>query len=130
MPDRSPQFALDRLVGADHQRVVVIVGGEIDLATGSRLTRILRDAQLEARHVVLDLHRSTFIDTGGVRVLLAAQARARATAGTFAICRPPPHVRRMLRLMGADRLLVVSFPGPDGTTPFVRAAVSSAAPLA
>lgn len=128
MSDRSAQFACDRHVGADHQRIVVTVGGEIDLVTGSQLTRVLREAQLEARHVVLDLHGSTFIDTGGVRILIAAQARARATAGTFAICRPPPHARRLLRLMGAERsLLVISLPEPGETTPSVRGEVSSTA---
>lgn len=85
------------------ERVTAV--GEIDLATGWRLTDALREAQARAQSVVLDLSGATFIDAGGVRILLAAAARARAASGTFAIAHPTWPVERVLQLVGADLAL-------------------------
>lgn len=98
-------FGCERLVAPDHQRVVVT--GEIDIATRQQLSNALREAQERSRHVVLDLAEATFIDTSGARVLLAAAAHARATAGAFEVVRPSAAVTRLLALIGADRALEV-----------------------
>jgi hypothetical protein len=65
----------------------------------------LRAARADARHVVLDLGGTTFIDMSGVRILLAAAEHAHAAAGTFEIVHPTAPVTRMLTLTGADRAL-------------------------
>lgn len=54
---------------------------------------------------MLDLQGTTFIDMGGVRILLAAAEHARAAAGTFEIVHLTAPVTRMLTLTGADRAL-------------------------
>lgn len=103
----------------------VFAVGEIDLATGPRLTDALRGAQARAQRVVLDLSGTTFIDAGGVRILLAADRRACAASGTFAIARPTSLVQRVLQLVGADRSLVIlrhGVPPPELATP-IRSAV-------
>lgn len=92
------------------ERDEVVAIGEIDIGSAPRLRNVLREAQARARHVVLDLDGMSFIDANGARILLAAEARARATAGTFAIARPTPHVLRLLQLVGADRLLTTVEP--------------------
>lgn len=84
--------------------------GEIDLATGSRLTEALRAAQAHEQSVVLDLSGATFIDAGGARILLAADRRARVKDATFAIAHLTAPVERLLRLVGADRVLVILRP--------------------
>ena len=89
-----------RSLSGDCQHVVAI--GEIDIATGPHLTETLHEAQTDALHVVLDLGRTTFIDAGGAHILLAAHARARATAATFAITGATAPVMRLLALVGAD----------------------------
>ncbi len=102
MPSCSTQpFDCEPVVAPDHERVVVV--GEIDIATWQRLTDALRVAQERSRHVVLDLAGTTFIDTGGARVLLAATVHARETGGTLEIVRPSAAVTRLLALVGADR---------------------------
>jgi anti-anti-sigma factor len=93
------------IVAPGYERVSVV--GEIDLATGSQLADVLCAAQARAQRVVLDMGGATFIDVGGVRVLLAADLRARAQAGTFAIARPTSSVERVLHLVGADRALAI-----------------------
>lgn len=92
-----------RPVAPGCERVTAV--GEIDLATGPRLTDALREAQARAQSVVLDLSGATFIDASGVRILLAADRRARAASGTFAIAHPSWPVERVLQLVGADRAL-------------------------
>jgi anti-anti-sigma factor len=102
--------------------------GEIDLATGSRLTDALCGAQARAQSVLLDLSAATFIDAGGVRILLAADMRAREASGTFAIAHPTSPVERVLQLMGADRVLTIRRPGilsPKPATP-IRSTTASA----
>lgn len=101
MPDCSiVPFRCDRHpVSDDCQHVVAI--GEIDLATGPHLTRVLRDAQAHARHVVLDLGRTTFMDAGGARILRDADARTGAMAGTFVVAAATAPVLRLLALVGA-----------------------------
>jgi anti-anti-sigma factor len=102
--DSSVPFSCECQVVAANQRRVVVLG-EIDLATSPRLTRVLREAQHAGHPVVLDLGGTTFIDTGGARILLDADARARATASTFTIVHAGPQVERLLRLVGAQRAL-------------------------
>lgn len=109
------------------ERVTAI--GEIDLATGSRLTDALREAQARAQSVVLDLSAATFIDAGGARILLAADARARASSGSFAIVHPTLAVKRLLQLVGADRALAILRPGvrpPEISTPIPSAVMPPA----
>jgi anti-anti-sigma factor len=97
-------FSCERhAVGADHQHVVAV--GEIDVATGPRLTHVLHEAHVRARHIVLDLDGTTFIDAAGGRILLAAAAHARITTGTFRIVTPRAAVTRLLGLIGADLAL-------------------------
>lgn len=102
--------------GTDREHVVAV--GEIDVASSPQLAAVLRDAQTNARCVVLDLGRTTFIDAGGVRVLLAADARARARADSFSVACPTSAVWRLMRLVGADRTLrtnpVLDFPQRAG----------------
>lgn len=115
-------------VAPGYERVSAV--GEIDLATGSRLTDALRGAQARAQSVVLDLSAATFIDAGGVRILLAADTRARAASGTFAIANPTSPVERVLQLVGADRVLAVRRPGifsPEPATPLGSTAASAIA---
>ena len=114
----------ERRAGAPgHQHVVAT--GEVDLATGPRLAEALRSAQADARHVVLDLEGTTFMDMSGIRILLAAAEHARATAGTFEVVHATRLVARLLALTGADRALArpaVSFPPAKGAGDGARAA--------
>jgi anti-anti-sigma factor len=94
-----PRFSCARqTVSGDRQHVVAV--GEIDLASGPRLTGILREAQRDARHVELDLSRTTFIDASGARILLDARVQARANAATFEITGLTSPVRRLMDLIG------------------------------
>jgi anti-sigma B factor antagonist len=73
----------------------------MDLASGPRLAATLREAQLEARMVVVDLRELTFIDSSGVHVILAAADRARQEGGRLMLVRGPVQVDRVFTLTGA-----------------------------
>ena len=117
-----------RSVALGYERVSAV--GEIDLATGAWLTDALQEAQARAQSVVLDLSAATFIDAGGVRILLAADTRARAASGTFAIADPTSPVERVLQLVGADRVLAILRPGILSLEPATPIRSTAAAAIA
>jgi anti-anti-sigma factor len=104
-------FRCERHFDGDRQHVVAI--GEIDVATGPYLTDVIRAVQAHALHVVLDLDQTTFIDAGGARILLAADARARAATATFAISGATAPVVRLLALIGAKLTIADSTSPPS-----------------
>jgi anti-anti-sigma factor len=53
------------------------------------------------RHVVLDLRRVTFLDVAGLRTILLANERARATAVELLVVRPRGFANRVFTLTRA-----------------------------
>jgi anti-anti-sigma factor len=84
---------------------IVAASGDLDLSTAPDLERSLLGVQSDARRVVLDLRGVSFMDSSGLRVILAADARARASGGRFVIVRGPPGVHRVFELTLLDRRL-------------------------
>jgi anti-anti-sigma factor len=88
-----------RGVGA---RSIVMVDGEIDLATAP----VLLDALLNAiagrgkKCVVADLTRVDFIDSSGVHALVVAQHTARARGADLIVRGPKPNVALVFELLG------------------------------
>jgi anti-anti-sigma factor len=72
--------------------------GELDLVTAPQLGQVLREAQLSARLVVLDLRELTFMDSSGVHVILDAASGARQASGRLILVRGPAHIDRLLAL--------------------------------
>ncbi|HEX5780441.1 MAG TPA: STAS domain-containing protein [Solirubrobacteraceae bacterium] len=87
-------------------RVVLAIGGEVDLATSPEL-RLAIDAALDsgAAELCLDLCATSFMDSSGLHVLFDSQVRASALKRRLRIICPPGPVRRLFELSGfADRL--------------------------
>ena len=64
---------------SDHDgRAVVVTRGELDLATAPELEAAHPGALDGGQDVVVDLRELEFMDSTGLRVLVAAHARARA----------------------------------------------------
>ena len=77
----------------------VVLEGELDLATAPTLELELDRLDWRSGLVLVDLRRLTFIDLAGMRILLAAHARARRHGGELAIVRGPRIVERLVRLL-------------------------------
>jgi anti-anti-sigma factor len=67
----------------------VRVAGRLDLAAVPQLVRVLRQAQLKARLVVLDLRELVLMDRTGVHVIVNASIRARRLGGRLVLLRVP-----------------------------------------
>jgi anti-anti-sigma factor len=90
---------------ADRDVVSVSATGELDLSTAPELEHSLVASQTDGRHVVLDLRGVTFMDSSGLRVILAADARARSSGARFVLVQGPPSVQRVFQLTLLDRRL-------------------------
>ena len=97
-------FAVERR-DEGHQTVLELAG-EFDLAAEPLLTREL-EAALPAPTLVLDLRRVTFMDSTGLRLLLEADARARANGDRCLVVRGPGVHRVIEEGLLASRLEVV-----------------------
>lgn len=80
--------------------------GEIDLATVPELEarlRELRDSGFES--ILLDLRESTFLDSSGLRLILAWDADAQRDGFRFGVVAGPPAVQRVFDVTGVlDRV--------------------------
>jgi anti-sigma B factor antagonist len=95
---------------------VVVVRGEIDLATADAVRADLRVASERAETVVLDLREVAFMDTQGLTVVIEAQQAAENDGTRFAITRAPDHVHRLFDMIGlTPRLTVVDDPAAAGS---------------
>lgn len=80
-------------------QIVVLLNGELDLASAPDLERELREAEAEnPTRVVIDLSGLGFMDSTGLQALL--RTRERASGGTYelALRRGPHQVQRVFEL--------------------------------
>lgn len=78
----------------------VHVRGELDLSTLTLFRETLRDAQLNAHTVSIDLQGLEFIDCPGLGTIVDADARARRQGGRLILVRGSGQVDRVLALTG------------------------------
>jgi anti-anti-sigma factor len=88
----------------DGRRLLAAVRGELDLATAPQLEAVVLEALDAGGRVLVDLHELDFMDSTGVRVLVAAHTRAEGDRERFAIVRPPrgSEVARIIEVSGLD----------------------------
>lgn len=86
---------------------VVAVEGEVDLASAPTLRRHFEEAAEAGNQVVADLTSVKFMDSTGLRVLIAAHQEMEADAGKFAVVPGQGPVARLLSLTGVDQKLSV-----------------------
>jgi anti-anti-sigma factor len=91
----------------DGGRVLVTVGGELDLAGADRLWKSVEDLFEPGTTVVLDGTGLVFLDSTGLRVLIRAAQLAAAEGAGFRFVAPHPAVQRVLELSGTSGLLGV-----------------------
>ena len=80
---------------------LVTVRGEVDLATAPELETCIQKAyEGNTKSVVLDLEALSFIDSSGLRVLVAISKEARARDASLMLRNVPRHAQRVLDLTG------------------------------
>jgi anti-sigma B factor antagonist len=98
--------------------VLVEIEGDFDLQVGERVAdELARIESKEPELLVLDLHRVSFLDSTGMGIVAAAQARATEAGRRFVVVRPPAGVIRAFEISGlTEHLTMVG----DATEVFPR----------
>jgi anti-sigma B factor antagonist len=78
----------------------VQVMGELDIASAAKLVEALNAALSNARLVVVDLSRLTFIDCTGLGAIVAVHDRARRSQRTLVLSSATAQVKRLLDITG------------------------------
>jgi anti-anti-sigma factor len=81
---------------------IAVVGGEIDIATVSRLRERLFELAASGHPVVVDLEQVSFIDSAGLAALVGTAKRATAHGGSLRVICARPQTRQLFRLTGLD----------------------------
>jgi anti-sigma B factor antagonist len=97
----------------EKDRAVLSLAGELDLASAPLLQNEIESPELTtAAMVVLDLQELKFLDSTGLRVLLAAHERSRERGQEFAITRSSQQVQRLLSITRVgEHLRTIASPG-------------------
>ena len=88
----------------------VTVAGELDIATAPELIEAIDNAAaMSAAHVVVDLLRTSFIDSTGLTTLFRAHKRFAEESRPFSLVVGPDNVevQRVIDLMGFDEVFTL-----------------------
>jgi len=88
--------------------VVLLLTGEVDVATAPRLAEALH--ALAGRRVEVDLRGVELLGAAGLGVLAGASGQLRQAGGDLRLARPRPLVARCLTITRLDALLAVEGP--------------------
>ena len=90
----------------DHGAPRLVVSGELDLASADELEAQLKQLESsEPELLVLDLRELEFMDSTGLRAVIATDARARDRGARLVVVRAPEEVDRVFRLTRMDQHL-------------------------
>ena len=88
-------------------RAVVLVRGELDLATAPELEQVVTEHLDAGEEVVVDLRELEFMDSTGLRVIVSADGRAREEDRSLRLVRGPEAVQRIFRVTRLDERLEI-----------------------
>jgi anti-sigma B factor antagonist len=110
MSESVPSYAI--AATREHEHTVVALSGEIDIATVDEVAAAVRE-QLASGPVLLDLQSLAFIDSCGLRMLIALRQDSEREGWSLTIgAEVHPNVRRLLDMAGMLELLTLD----DGGT--------------
>lgn len=90
---------------AEGERMRLRLRGELDVATAPQLEGALEQLRAKRTPVLIDLDEVEFIDSTGLRVILAAVTEAREDAWWMRVTDGSPAVRRLFELSGTADLI-------------------------
>ena len=98
-------FAIE--VSEREERVDVIPRGELDMASAPELEQTIMPRLERGTWVLLDLRSLDFIDSSGLRVVVAAHRAAEERGGRFTCVRggPGTTVHRIVEIAGIDGVI-------------------------
>jgi anti-anti-sigma factor len=103
--DRPVTFAAT--VAPRDGELVVLVRGEVDLDTAPRLRAVIDEALAQSPRLVIDLSRTSFIDSTGLALLLEAHSRLGGRPESVVVRSPSVAASHLLRVSGVDRIVTI-----------------------
>jgi anti-sigma B factor antagonist len=89
-------------------RVRLSLYGELDIAAAGRLDAELAEIERQSpAQIVLDLSHLTFLDSTGLRSIIAADARAKEEGRRVTLVQGPEVVRRVFAITGLEGRLEI-----------------------
>ena len=89
-------------------RVVVSIVGELDMADGDQVGKILIDAAEARKPIIrLELAGLTFADSSAIKAILIGAQAADERGITFELVNPHDRVRRLLEVTGLSTVLTI-----------------------
>ncbi|MFC5382353.1 anti-sigma factor antagonist [Aquipuribacter nitratireducens] len=89
-------------------RTVVEVGGEIDVYTAPQLRSQLNDAVADgARHIVVDMTGTDFLDSTGLGVLVGGLKRVRTMDGDLELVCSSEKILKVFRITGLTKVFTI-----------------------
>ncbi len=97
----------------ESDRVIVALAGELDMANAPLLQSHVEGPELEGTPtVVLDLQKLEFLDSTGLRIILAARELCWRRGQEFAVTKGSQQVQRLLSVTGVgEHLRTLNAPG-------------------
>lgn len=83
---------------------VLVLTGELDLATVREFESALVEAEKESLSIILDLSGLQFLDCSGLHSFVAAAQRIKKAGGELKLIAGPAHVQRLFSLTRVDTL--------------------------
>jgi anti-anti-sigma factor len=117
-----PNFRIETVQTGSGTTIALV--GELDNAACAELLDHFEaaNAGADARNVMLDLSEVSFIDSAGMRAIIAIERRVSELGLTLSITPPPPEVTELLRVTGiVDRVpLTPRVDTPPPNEPFIE----------
>ena len=99
---------------ADHgDHMLLTLAGDLDFAAHAAVEEQVVAFVGAGRPVVVDCAGITFLDSMGLRALVAGQREAEAAGVSFTLTAPSPPVLRVLELTGTLEVFAVGQPAPE-----------------
>lgn len=102
-----PAFRMER-EAAPAGVILLVLAGEIDLATSGQFRAVVDEAIAQQASLVADVEEVTFMDSTMLRELLRAHRDLGGAGRHFILAAPQPAVRRLLELTGTAGLFTLS----------------------
>ncbi|MGN0630845.1 MAG: anti-sigma factor antagonist [Ruminococcus sp.] len=96
----------------DNTCLIALLSGELDHHTVRSVREEIDTAISENQpsRLALDFGDVTFMDSSGIGLILGRCKIMGGIGGTTAIWNPPPHIRRVMKLSGVERLAKIENP--------------------
>lgn len=95
--------------------LIAILSGEIDhhCAQPMRAEIDAKIDDLQPSVLVLDFAGVTFMDSSGIGLIMGRHRTMEAIGGSVIVRDPPPHIRRVIRLSGMERIAQTQIQKPS-----------------